>query len=79
MYAIECAYASTSVKKINTSNTSLRAAAEKAYERELIDDANVLSREMFLKPFRDDVDSRHEYRYYHQSPVTATIHEFVLF
>ena len=42
---------------------SLKTAAETAFEREMIDDTRLLSRETtFLKPFRDDVDSRHEYK-----------------
>ena len=42
---------------------TLKSAVEEAYERELFDDTSrILSREIFLKPFRDDVDSRLEYK-----------------
>jgi len=41
---------------------TLKSAAEAAYEKDLGDDTRMLLRETFLKPFRDDVDSRHEYK-----------------
>ena len=43
-------------------SATLKIASKSAYERELIDDSKTLSREIFLKPFRDDIDSRHEYK-----------------
>lgn len=40
----------------------LKNASEAAYENDSGEDTRMLNRDLFLKPFRDDIDSRHEYK-----------------
>ena len=40
----------------------LKSASEAAYEKDSGEDTRMLNRDLFLKPFRDDIDSRHEYK-----------------